>query len=278
MAKTKFKFPPIIKSLDELDERYRTLAEDVYEKDGDEYVFQGFDESEAKKKTDEFRSTNRAYFKKIKELEAQQAKFLAIGEDFDPEAYKAGQEALAKLKKLNEEELLSKGEVETVFKTRLQSAIEPYEKQLKAKDSALAAIQQEKDTYKKELDGLVVDGLVTRVAAKVGTPKKGALPHILNHGRQTWRLNKEGKAQAHLPNGELWYGKDGNPITEEEWGAKLLEDAGFMFEPGKGAGEKGGNEESGQRGNGHVKYVDRSDPRAMAKYAKELLEGTAVAV
>lgn len=273
MAKQKIKFPAILKDLTELPEAVRGLAEDLYEKEGDEYVFQGFDESEAKKKLDEFRSTNRKYYKRMQELEEANGKF----KDLDPEKYHEGIQALEKMRQINEKHLIDEGKLEDVVKQRVQAATEPYTKQLEAKEKAYRELATERDTYRKELDGVVIDGLVGRVAHKVGRIKKGAMPHLLNYGRQVWKLDKSGKPKAYKEDGSEWYGKGGDPITEEEWGSKLLEDANFYFEPGQGGDSKGGDgNETGVRREGAVKYIDRSNPSLMAKYYKEIIAGTVV--
>lgn len=268
----KVKFPPIIKSFDELPEPLRPVAESLYDKDGDEYVFQGFDESEAKKKTDEFRTRNRTYHNRIQELEGQLAKV----KDIDPAKYQEGLSALEEMRKLQDQELIKKGDVEGLVKSRLGEAEQNFTKGIKAKDEVIQALTGERDTYKRELDALVIDSLVTRVATKVGKPLKGALPHIQTYGRSVWKLNKEGKAQAFKHSGEPWYGKNGDPITEDEWGSKLLEEIPFMFESGKGGDSKGGSGEDGVTREGNVKYIDRNDPRAMGKFAKEIAAGTVV--
>jgi hypothetical protein len=273
-TKAKFKFPAVLKDLTELPEAVRTIAEDLYEKEGEEYVFQGFDESEAKKKLDEFRANNRKYYKRVQELEAQTERF----KDIDPDKYQAGLTALEKMQAIQEKNLIEEGKLEDVVKQRVAAAVEPYERAAKAKDQAYNEAVKEKDTYRQELNGLVIDGLVSRVAGKVGKIKKGALPHILGYGRQIWKLGKDGKPKAYKPDGTEWYGKNGDPITEEEWGSKLLEEANFYFETGQGGGANGADgNESGTRQEGAVKYIDRTNPTLMAKYHKEIIAGTVVA-
>jgi len=274
-----FKFPYKIKAFDELPEEYRGVGETLYEKDEEEgsFIFQGFDDSEHKKKVNEFRDTNRKYFNELKELKENLKKYEPLGEDFNPEQYTEMKKIWEDSKKQKEKKFLDEGQFEEVFKTRTAEKDAAHAKRVEALERQLRQTSEEREGYKSKLDLYEIDGLTSRVVSKVGVPKKGAMPRLIDFGRKVWKRNKEGQLQPFHPDTmEIWYGEKSQPLSEEEFGVKLLEECGFMFEPGSGGGSKGGSGEEGVHERGNVKYIDRTDVKLMAKYAKEILAGTVV--
>lgn len=279
-TKTAFKFPYKIKKLDELPEEYRGVAESLYEEDDDDksLVFQGFDVSPLKTKIEEFKREKQTKQEELKELKEQMKRYAVLGDDFEPEKFTEMRTAWEEAQQNKTKKLVDEGNFDELFKQRSAEKDAAHAKRVAALEKTLTTTASERDQFKIKLDEHDIDGITNRVVTKVGSPKKNALPRLIDYGRQVWKRDKEGQLQPYHPGtSEIWYGEKSQPLTEEEYGQKLLEECNFFFEPGSGGGSKGGSEEEGVRERGNVKYIDRSDLRLMAKYAKEILAGTVVA-
>lgn len=150
--------------------------------------------------------------------------------------------ALAALKAqddIKDKELLDEGKVEELIAQRTERMRLDFDKQLAAKDAALAEINGNLDTRSKELSDIKIYDAVKDAALGKGA-RKEALQDIKNRAAGTWQL-KDGKPTA--MNGEdIVFGKSGEPLTIDEWVDGLSNEASYLFEPNKGAGGQGNDD------------------------------------
>lgn len=234
--------------------------------DPTQFVLEGVDDQEYKKKLAEFRDTNRGLLRKTRELEEKAAKF----KDVDPEKYEEAMQALARLREVEEKKLLDSGQVEEVVAKRTEMMRKESEARVNSLSAELKKIVEERDALKSRLGGLLVDSQVQNVIAKVGKVRTGALDDVMSRARSLWRADENGNLRAEK-GGEPVFGKDSKPLTLEEWASNLLSDAPHLFESSGGGGAEGG----GRRSAGGKKVIP-NDPLSIGRYAKEIAEGSVV--
>lgn len=128
--------------------------------------------------------------------------------------------------KIAEKKLIEAGKVEELFEARMQPMRTEQEKLLKAaKDEAA--------TSKKQLEGLLIDSALRDAAGKAGV-LPSAVEDVLFRGRAAFRLH-EGAATA-FDGDKPVFGKDGNPLSIDEWATSLSERAPHLFTPSSGGG------------------------------------------
>lgn len=259
------KLKSIVKSLEEVDEKFR----DLYEKQGEDFVLSGLevDESDLKKKVDEFRTNNRA-------LKAEHDKALAnlakLPKDFDPEKWQKGLEALSKVEEIENKQLVEKGDIDALFTKRSESMRADYEKRLSLKEEALKKTAEEKDRLSKKLGSHLIDAEISKAITKVGTPRKGAMQDLIARARSVWHLDENGNITPRDPRkpDEIMYGKDGEMLRMDEWASAQLEEASYLFEPSRGGGAEGS-----EKAHDGVKYIDGNDPVAVGKNLDGIISG-----
>ena len=180
-----------------------------------------------KAKLDEFRQTNVTL---LKQLEDQKKRF----EGIDPDAVR---EAIEAKRKLDEGELLKKGDLDALLQPRLAPV-------LKRATDAEARLSE----------------LLINQGAIVAATKRGlrptAIPDLTLRARSAFKVIN-GNAVAVAADGTPKAGKDGvAPLSFDEWAENLVVDAPHLFETNAGGGAAGSG--SGGAGNG-VKNPWRKD-------------------
>lgn len=169
----------------------------------------------------------------VKELKSKYAAY----EGIDPEK---AQEALQKLRDLEEKKLIEAGELEKVLENRTKMMRQDHQAQVDQLTKRAEAAEASVTDLRKQLATAVIERGIADAVAEVGQPRKGALIDIIQRGRQTWKLDDKGKPVATNEDGTTIYGKDGKePISMKEWAENLLEQAPHLFEESKGGGGKG---------------------------------------
>ena len=255
-----------IASLEDVDEKYHELYE---ERDGAFYLIVEDDDSDnkAKARLEEFRKNNRLLHKEKKELEAK----LEEWKDIDPQEYRTLKERQATLETSDDAKLVAEGKLDEVIAKRTATMKADFERSLSAKDTALKDTSKERDTYRQRLAQLQIDGDVRTHIEKIGRPKQGAMDDILSRAHRTWKLDGDGNRVPVDSDGEPIYGNDGDIMTMSEWSAKLLQNAGHLFESGGGGGADGsGDPEKPKRKKGSV---DADDAVAIGRNLKDIATG-----
>jgi hypothetical protein len=134
-------------------------------------------------------------------------------------------------RKVQEKELLDKGEVDTLLKQREEAATkkmreehEKREKELRDKTDALTL-----ELHKEKIDGQITAGCV-----KHGV-RPSAVADVLARARLVYSINEKGEVEAHGSEGPL-FGKDGGVLPFDEWFAELAGSAEHLFTPNDGSG------------------------------------------
>jgi hypothetical protein len=266
------KLKALVKSLDDVEEKYR----DLYEKTADDrFVLSGVEDTEYKEKLDEFRSNNR----ELNTLTEQQRAKLNLLKDIDPEQYEKAIADQEELRKLKEKDLIDDGDVEKVVEQRTATMRADHEKALGVAQGTIKELQDENTKIKTKLGDTTIDRMVETSVAKVGNVKKGAWDDVKARGRETWKIDKEGTARPHDATGSPLYGKNGKEITSDEWAQRLVENAPHLFEPAKGGGSSGGDEvDTGKPPGGMVNTEDTvgfgKNLEAIAKGEVKAVHGT----
>lgn len=230
-----------------------------YKKDGDGYALDAPEAFEYKIKADEFRGNNKKMFD---ELEASR-KALERFKDVDPVKYAEAVKALDQLEKMEEGDLLKKGDLDAVINKRTASMKKDFDAQLAALQKATKDLETERDAVRTRLGITLIDTDVQNVINKVGKVRAGALGDIIRRARGTWKLDNNGDAIPRDEAGQIIFGKDGKQLTKEEWAANLLNEAPFLFEGGGGGGGGGAPPSVNAEGK---KTIRRDDPN----YSKSL--------
>lgn len=169
----------------------------------------------------------------VKELKAKYAAY----EGIDPEK---AQEALQKLRDLEEKKLIEAGELEKVLENRTKMMRQDHQAQVEQLTKRAETAETTIVDLQKQLATAVIERGIADAVGEVGQPRKGALIDIIQRGRQTWKLDDKGKPVAVNEDGTAIYGKDGKePISMKEWAQNLLEQAPHLFEESKGGGGRG---------------------------------------
>lgn len=208
-----------ITKLEDVPENVRPL----YVKEGEKFVLD-VEGLVPKAKVDEFRNNNVQLQQQLDKLK-----------DIDPVKY---HELTALQRKIDEKELLEKGEVEKVVNLRVGEMKTNFETQI-------GTLQNENSSAKAQLAVLLIDNAVRIAAAKNGVVPT-AIDDVVLRARSLYVVDK-GAPVPKNEKGEVVYGKDGTtPMPMDEWLLGLKKNAPHLFVGSQGSGAGGG------RGNGHV--------------------------
>ncbi len=234
----------ILASLDGLSDDLKA----VYKKVDDKFVLD-VDGMVQKEKIDEFRSTNLSLVDQVKALQKQLEDFKGI----DPIKYKELQD---KMSTLEEKKLLQDGKIDDVFNMRTARMKQEFEEQLKAKDTALKALEDEKKKAFTQRDQYIIDAELRR---SVDNPEFGfqsgvadlLKPQVLSEF--TYRDNKVVRVK---PDGSVVYGKGGDPASLTEFLQDIVKERPYLIKPSNGSGARPGGGKGGAAGE---KTMKRSD-------------------
>lgn len=209
----------IVENIETVPEAQRTLYKQVdgkYQLDVDGAV--------DKSKLDEFRNNN-------VELQKQIDKY----KDVDPVKYR---ELMGIQQKIQEKELLEKGEVDKLVDLRVKNMREDLETQLNQHKTAA-------EQANGQLSILLVDNVVQGAALKVGIHPT-AIDDVKARARQVFKI-ENGQPVPKGPDGKVIYDKSGEkPITVDYWMQDLKKTAPHLFIGSHGGGAGGGTGHGGQ--------------------------------
>lgn len=174
-----------------------------------------------KAKVDEFRENNIRLMKERDDLVKAAERY----KDLDPEK---AREALAKLRQLDEKKLIDEGKLEEVVTQRTGAMKADHEQKLSAEKAR-------GDAAESRLSELLIDSALRTESLKpeIGA-RASALTDIILRAKSVWGLN-DGKPVA-MRDGNVLYGKDGNPMTMAEWLVGLRAEAPHLFGETTGSG------------------------------------------
>jgi hypothetical protein len=170
---------------------------------------------------------------------------------------------LEEKRKIDEKELIDKGEVETLLAKREEQATkrmrEAHEKAMADRDQRIH--RQDEQLKKQLIDGAVMAGCVAHGV------RKSALKDVLGRAREVFFVTEEGEVHAKGPDGP-WYSKNGGPLTFDEWFADLATNAEHLFEPNEG----GGTANPAARGAGHAGLANVRKSQLTDKQKSDLID------
>lgn len=223
----------------------------------------GDDVSGLKKNNAELLNEKKKLQDEKKKLEEQMALYKDLG---DPEKAK---EALAKIRKIEEEKLIAEGDIDKIVTKRTEAMRQDFAAQSKALSDANDKLTAENGKLKTHLNQVVIERGVLDACGRVGQLRKEAVVDIISRGNQTWSLDEEGHPVPKNPDGTTIYGKDGKaPMTMDEWASLQIEAAPHLWMPSKGGGGLGsGNGPDGTKMTSEE--LSKLSPMAKARYATQ---------
>lgn len=203
-----------ITKLDDVPENVRTM----YRQEGSVFVLD-VDGAVPKDRLDEFRNNNIQLQQQLDKLK-----------DIDPVKYR---ELTVLQRKLEEKELLDKGEVDKVVNLRVEQMRNELQTTIDTTTAQLTAAQA-------QLNKLLVDNVVKSAALKHGVLAE-AVDDVVLRAKNIYSV-KDGVPTPTNEKGEVIYSKDGKtPMPVEEWLADLKKTARHLFAGSTGGGAGGGH-------------------------------------
>lgn len=203
-----------ITKLDDVPENVRTM----YRQEGSVFVLD-VDGAVPKDRLDEFRNNNIQLQQQLDKLK-----------DIDPVKYR---ELTVLQRKLEEKELLDKGEVDKVVNLRVEQMRNELQTTIDTTTTQLTAAQA-------QLNKLLVDNVVKSAALKHGV-LADAVDDVVLRAKNIYSV-KDGVPTPTNEKGEIIYSKDGKtPMPVEEWLADLKKTARHLFAGSTGGGAGGGH-------------------------------------
>lgn len=194
-----------------------------------------------KAKLDEFRETNIEVSKKLETATAELEVFRsAVGDDFDPETFP---QTLADLRqtaqRVEDGELSASADIEKTLAERTQKMREDLENANKAALSAKAKAEQERDAYKGQYHGAVLERHVYDAVIDEETgANPQALSYILSDASKIFQFGPDGELIPKKGEATI-YGPDGaSPMTVKEWVAEHVSSHPLLAKQSGGGGEE----------------------------------------
>lgn len=201
-----------VAKIEDVQEQFRGL----YAQGSDGFFYLQAEGAVDKAKLDEFRNNNVELMKQIEKFK-----------DVDPTKY---QELMAIQRKIEEKELIEKGEIEKLVGLRVGEMKRQYDEQI-------AALTKTNETNTRQLEVLTIDNAVREHATKLGV-QPTAVDDVLLRAKTVFRLH-EGKPTAFDKDGQPIYGKDGQTtLAIPEYIGGLKEQAPHLFMPSQGSGSQ----------------------------------------
>lgn len=197
-----------IAKLEDAPEQFR----DLYAQGEDGSFYLQAEGAVAKDKLDEFRNTNVELMKQLEKVK-----------DVDPAKYN---ELLAIQRKIEEKELIEKGEIDKLVGLRTSEMRRTFEQQIED-------LKKVNEVNTRQLETLTIDNAVREHAIKLGV-QPTAVDDVLLRAKTVFRLH-EGRPTAFDKDGQVMYGKDGqNSLAIPEYIGGLKEAAPHLFQPSTG--------------------------------------------
>lgn len=160
---------------------------------------------------------------------------------------KKAQEALRKFESgIQEEEdlkALKAGQLDfqTLLDKRVGAANKDWQDRLSAKDSEADELRKAVSERELKLQDIQIRHQVAQVALKNEFFQQSALDDLMHIAGSTWKLNDAGGLVARDSSGNILLGKNGAPITPDEWVQGLTTSKPHYFRDLPGSGSRGGN-------------------------------------
>jgi len=196
-----------------------------------------------KGKLDEFRENNIDLRKQIEDHAATMANLETKFSGVDLDKWKEFQEkesAMAEQqRKIDEQELIDKGDVDTLIQRRVDEVLAAKEKELGSlkgdHDSKVNDLQSQLMSYESQFSSLVIDRELASLSSDRGVAAS-AVEDVLTRGRATFKV-EDGRPVAYDSDGLKMYSEDAvTPLSVGEWLDGLSEKAPHLFNKSTGAG------------------------------------------
>ena len=220
----------------------------------------------AKSELDEFRNNNVQLKQQLDEMKKS------------AEGNKEKLDRLNELEKLvdedEEKKMIADGRLEEVVERRVETRTSQmrreYEGQIKAKDTALDALTEDREKAVGSYNNLIIDTAINDAINEVGGVRKGALQDVRARGRRVFQMKDE-KLTALDGAGGIMYGANGSEsLSPAEWVKGLLDSAPHLFEESAGAGPRGRQTPSP----GGQKSIEKNDIRGFGQNLEAIAKGT----
>tara|TARA_R110000737_G_scaffold93211_1_gene126347 strand:+ start:5232 stop:6026 length:795 start_codon:yes stop_codon:yes gene_type:complete len=197
----------------------------------------------AKGKLDEFRENNISLRQQIEDRETESAALQSKFSGVDLEKWNQFQEqesAMAeKQRQIDDQELIDKGDVDTLIERRVQEVLAAKDKELGdmrgGHDETLTELYTQLENYETQFSSLVIDRELASLSADLGVASS-ALEDVLTRGRATFKV-EEGRPVAYDKDGLKMYGADAiTPLSVGEWLDGLSDKAPHLFNKSRGTG------------------------------------------
>jgi hypothetical protein len=249
---------PIVATLDDLPDDIKKL----YRKREDGKYALDVEGLVEREKLDEFRSNNVSLKEEIEKLRQQMEAFKGI----DPAKYK---ELLAKMQTDEEKKLLEAGKIEEVVTQRTARMRAEFQEQLQAKDKLIVKLEGDVNKAYQERATHIIDSELRRA---VDNPELGFQPGVADLLKEQVLkefVYRDGKVVRVKPDGNLVYGKGGDPGSLHEFLQDIIKERPYLVKASNGGGAppRGG----GQNGSGKtMKRVDfeQASPQARMDFTK----------
>lgn len=178
---------------------------------------------QAQAKIAEFRDNNISLAKAKEDLEER----MKLYEGIDAEK---ARDAMAKLAAMQEQELVEKGDVDTLVQQKLAAAQNDHLKQLESLKTAKEEAEKKAKVNQAKLSEYIIQNKILEAVNNVAQPHQAAIPDILYRAKSQWRLAEDGTMYAVDEYGNKQYGKGSDePISPSEWSKNLVENARHLF-------------------------------------------------
>ena len=224
--------------------------ESIYTKTDDGKFVVNVEGSVDKTRLDDFRDNNINLRKEIEGFEAKQlegensmadlkAQLDAVNDKFSGIDLDEWNSLQAERKANAEKELIEKGDVDALINSRVDEVIAAKQKELatqkSAYDAQVASLQDDLLNYDGQLNTMLVDNELTKIAADAGV-RSSAMEDVLSRGRTVFRV-EDGQAVAFNEAGRQMYLDDAvTPLNINAWIEGLTKSAPHLFESSTGAG------------------------------------------
>lgn len=234
------KLKAVIKSLEEVDEAFRSLYK---EKDGQYHL--DVEGMRPKAEIDEFRNNNIELSKQLEQLREEIKKY--DGVDLDKI-----KELEEKEKKLQDDKLIEKGEFDKLIANKVAEEAERHQSKIQELSEQVEALTGERDQANNTVRTMKLHQKIGDVALKKGI-RKSALDDVYHHAEKYgWDIDENGELVAK----DRFSSKNpGKLMSVDEYFTDVLEaEKPFYFEESSG----GGASNNGGRGGNRIASTDQS--------------------
>ena len=196
-----------------------------------------------KGKLNEFRENNIDLRKQIEDHTATmndlESKFSGVDLDKWKEFQEKESAMAEQQRKIDEQELIDKGDVETLIERRVQEVLAAKEKELGSLrgdyDGKVSGLQEQLINYENQFSSLVIDRELASLSSERGVAAS-AVEDVLTRGRATFKV-EDGRPVAYDMDGMKMYSEDAiTPLSVGEWLDGLSDKAPHLFNKSQGTG------------------------------------------